>query len=230
MATLAEAAAHRSLILDVETLAVAALLDGWDDIPDDPIAAQPKLVDLVDDVVDQYHPVAATMSADWYDKLRVEAKAPGRYSAIVAPRPPAEMLKATASWASTGLYVGREKALGDVAGAVQRIVGLGDRNTIELNVGRDRSRPRWARYASGNACAFCAMNAARGPVYRTEETAAGKFHKHCHCQPVPIWNRIDYDEAPYVARFRDSYDRARAEVGGDTSAILSHMRAVDGFH
>ena len=229
MATRAEAAAHRELIEGVETLAIADLVDAWDTIPDEPEAAKPELTRLVDDVVDGYHPVAATMAADWYEDLRRDATVPGRFTAALAERPSADMTKATASWAASGLYVSRDKALGDITAAVQRIIGLGDRNTISLNVRRDRSGPRWARYASANACAFCAMVATRGAAYRSESAAAGKYHKHCHCIAVPIWNPIQYDEAPYVAGWRAAYDQARADAGGDTKAILAHMRQHAGL-
>jgi hypothetical protein len=230
LATRAEAEAHREIIHGVETLAVADMVDAWGSIPDRPEAAEPEIRQLIDEMVDGYHPVATTIAADWYEDLRTEADVPGRYTASLAQRPPAEMTAQTASWAAGGLYVSREKALGDAAAAVQRIIGIGDRSTISLNVRRDRSGPRWARYASASACAFCAVVASRGAVYRSEDTAAGKYHKHCRCIAVPVWNpQRDYDEAPYVADWRQSYDQARSDVGGDFKAILSHMRKNAGF-
>jgi hypothetical protein len=228
VATRAEAAAHRAVITDIETLAVADMVDAWD-MPDDPQAATPKIRRLIDDTVDAYHPASASVSADWYEELRAKSKVRGRYVAALADRPPAAMIQQTAEWVAAGLYVDDAKALSDATAAVQRMIALGDRNTIALNVRRDPARARWARYASATACAFCAMLATRGGVYRSEDTAGAAYHKSCACVAVPIWTPADYDEAPYVADWRESYYAARDEVGGSQKAILSHMREHAGL-
>ena len=122
------------------------------------------------------------------------------------------------------------KALKDASAFLGRMVADQDRAAIAYNVGRDPSSPRFARHASANACAFCAMNAIRGPIYRSEDAAAKRYHDHCHCIAVPSWGN-DYAEAPYVASWRDAYYDATAALGGahNPKAVLAHMRANAGL-
>lgn len=59
------------------------------------------------------------------------------------------------------------------AGAVQRA----SRDMIIASC--DAASSRWRRVSDGNPCAFCAMLAGRGPVYRSRESAAGVVgHTH----------------------------------------------------
>lgn len=60
----------------------------------------------------------------------------------------------------------------------------------------------WARVLAGaEQCAFCVRLAARGPVYRTDETAQrrgkrqteDKYHDHCACTPTLAFKGRDWD-------------------------------------
>lgn len=69
------------------------------------------------------------------------------------------------------------------------------------NAGHDPDAPRFARIPQGErTCDFCIMLASRGPVYYTAESAGAltKFHTHCDCKVVPIWNT-------YVVRGADGH-------------------------
>ncbi|WP_292605959.1 hypothetical protein [Nocardioides sp. REDSEA-S30_B4] len=232
MATQAEAIAHREALADVITLAIAELVTEWPSLPlDSPEAARVALAGLLGDLLDAFHPVAGGLGADWYDDLRLAANVPGSFTAPLPDLPPVQQIEKTASWAASGLYVDVDKALADSAAAVERLLALADREAIETAADRDPQPARWARYASPNACAFCALNATRGPVFRSEDTAASKYHNHCRCIAVPVWSMSDYDEAPFVADWRETYYAARdaAGPGADAKAILAQMRRLGGL-
>lgn len=60
---------------------------------------------------------------------------------------------------------------------------------------------RWARVLAGDEnCAFCAMLASRGPVYRSEQTALGRggarldaYHDNCDCRAVLVREGEDWE-------------------------------------
>ena len=229
MATLADIEQHQAVVEDLSAIATADLVALWDSLPEDPEAARQVLQRDLPDLVDAYALPTATVAADFYEELRDAARVPGGYTAVLADTPPVAAAEALAGWSASGLYVDRTKALTQAAGGMQRLIAGADRRTVEVNVSRDRSEPRYARHASANACAFCAMMAARGAVYRSEAAAAGDYHDHCHCVAIPVWDT--YEEAPYVSEWRDAYYNATAQLGGanDPKAILSLMRKQTGL-
>lgn len=233
MPTQAEAAAHRAAVADIATLALAELVTEWDGLPlDDPARLAGALSGLLEELIHDFGPMVGAIAADWYEELRtIEAELNATYLAILADLPELAQIQDTAAWASSAAYVDTEKALHDSGAALDRLLVNVDRDTIAVNVERDPARPRYARYASANACAFCAMNALRGPVYRSEEAAAGKYHRDCRCVAVPVWTPDGYQEAPYVADWREAYHAATSELGGarDMKAILAHMRQGAGL-
>lgn len=74
----------------------------------------------------------------------------------------------------------------------------GGRDAIAEAVAADPQAVGYARAASGDACAFCAMLASRGPVY-SEDTVDFEAHPGCHCEPEPQFSRND----PWPAGSRD---------------------------
>lgn len=85
----------------------------------------------------------------------------------------------------------------------------GGRETIVATVASDHRAVGWARVASGNACAFCAMTASRGPEYKSEQSAAFEAHDGCQCGAEPVYHA----DAPWPAnsqRYRDLWDEHAA--------------------
>jgi len=74
------------------------------------------------------------------------------------------------------------------AAAAMRHALDGGRHTIEQTVDADTRAAGWARVTGGKPCAFCAMVAARGPIYR-EDTVRFRSHDRCHCTAEPVYNR-----------------------------------------
>lgn len=127
-----------------------------------------------------------------------------------------------------------EGAFTKYAGMVRRQSMMGGRLTVAATAGRDRRAVGWRRVTDGNPCAFCAMLASRGPVYRDAAAADGlMYHAHCGCSAEPAYSHA-WEPTPDEERFFDAYGKARAEVAPNGKAInakelLSAMRRNGGF-
>lgn len=234
MVTQAEVAEHRSAISDVATLAVAQLVTDWPGLPlDTPERMRTVLADLLEDLTATFADAAGSIGADWYDDLRAAGNTPGSFSAVLGAAPTRADLESAASYAASALYVSTDKALADAAAAVEQFVADADRRTIEASTAQDPARPRWARIAQSDACAFCALLATRGPVYRGADTAGqtlsgSAYHRHCSCVAAPVWDRSEFVLSEAASAWSDIYDQARAELGPGASPkrLLSRMRAI----
>lgn len=91
------------------------------------------------------------------------------------------------------------------------VVGRG--TPLSTNIGRTRGRP------------------AKGIRARGTQSLGSKYHDGCHCIAVPVWDG-QYEEAPYVAEWREAYAEAPAKPGEpiDLKATLSSMRQTLGTH
>lgn len=232
MPTQAEVVAYQASVGDVSTLAMADLLDFWRSIDfGDPAAVAGDVRSVLPDLVDAYVPLSAEVGASFYDDARAAAGSPGGYVARLADPPAVGRVQELISWGVAPLFrpdaPDPDLALSRLTGGTQRVVAAGARETIEANVAADPAAPRYARHASANACAFCALVATRGAVYRSEADAGADYHDHCHCVAVPVFGN-DYEPAPYVKHWDDAYLAARKEVGGKTKDILAHMRLTLG--
>lgn len=102
-----------------------------------------------------------------------------------------------------------------VAGAAMRHALNGGRETVSDTIEADRQALGYARATSGKACAFCAMLASRGPVFKGEDTAGFQPHDHCSCSVEPVYRRdaawpagstaykAQWDQATALARDED---------------------------
>lgn len=101
------------------------------------------------------------------------------------------------------------------SGAALRHALAGGRDTINGSVLDDPRAIGWARAADGNACAFCAMLASRGPVY-SEDSADFEAHDHCTCSTEPVYSS-DAPWPQHSEQYRQIYNDATADVprGGD---------------
>jgi hypothetical protein len=124
--------------------------------------------------------------------------------------------------------VARDQAA-DVAQARTAAAGMrhaldGGRTTILDTVAADRHALGWARVASGNACAFCAMVASRGPDYTSEATANFEAHDGCQCGAEPVY-QADAAWPSNSQRYRDLWDEHAA---GADDPLNSFRRALGG--
>jgi hypothetical protein len=65
-------------------------------------------------------------------------------------------------------------------GASTRMTMMGGRDTVVRASTKDPAAEGWERVIEAGACAFCAMLAGRGAVYK-ESTVDFRAHDHCHC-------------------------------------------------
>lgn len=89
-----------------------------------------------------------------------------------------------------------DQALVTVSGAASRLALDGGRETIIGSVRSDRRALGWMRVTRPGCCAFCAMLASRGPVYKNAKSAGfgpdgqpERWHDHCNCSIEPVYSR-----------------------------------------
>ncbi|WP_455906939.1 VG15 protein [Nocardiopsis alba] len=72
-----------------------------------------------------------------------------------------------------------------------RQVLAGGRDAMHASMSADDRLLGYQRVASGRCCAFCAMLAARGPVYSSRGRAGGgrSWHPGCKCTTEPVYSR-----------------------------------------
>ena len=97
----------------------------------------------------------------------------------------------------------REKAAREAAyKAANKASGLATdpgKDRLKRQIDNDPLAVRYQRITSGTPCAFCAMLAARGPVYKDEKSASFKPHDPCNCSAIPI-----FSDSPAVSE-RDKF-------------------------
>ena len=74
----------------------------------------------------------------------------------------------------------------------------------------------WARVVHpgpDGPCGFCAMLAGRGPVYRTQGTAAFAYHNSDRCTCVPVFTTRSWPGKKASAEYADVYNRAVKRKG-----------------
>lgn len=103
-----------------------------------------------------------------------------------------------------------------LAGSARRLALAGERDTVAATVRDSDVIVGWRRQTDADPCAFCAMLASRGAVYKTEATAGGfggiQFHDHDQCIAVPLFEREE--EPPEVERLQDLWREVTARRSG----------------
>ena len=83
---------------------------------------------------------------------------------------------------------GRDKSLVESSGAASRHVRAGERETLLRLVEDDVEALGWMRVTDGDPCAFCAMLASRGPIYKQGSFDRAQVHDACGCSLMPVWS------------------------------------------
>lgn len=255
MATLQQVDAHAATLDDAVAVALAQFLAAWRvTTAVDGSDAHDDLVDAIMDILASLGPIIETLALDFYEDLREAAGVtmPFRPSGIDLPS--RDRVDALAGWSLRPLTLDEpdlELALSRASSGLQRITLGIDRGTIQTNTERDPAGARYARHASANACAFCALLATREGdwLYRTKQSATRvvgvavgservlrgtqplgeKYHYDCRCVAVPVWSDEDFEEAPYVEAWREAYHEAFDASDGELRSILALMRQSAGL-
>ena len=149
--------------------------------------------------------VSAMESAIFYDGLRERVVGSGMNSQAHDGRRNAGTEKAVKAFIGK-LLEGDYDAFEDLC--CERLdyeINAASGRCMAHNARNDPDSPRFARVPQGErTCDFCIMLASRGPVYYDEESAGAftKFHTHCDCKVVPVWDT-------YVVRGEDGHYMGR---------------------
>jgi hypothetical protein len=131
----------------------------------------------------------------------------------------------------------KDQGLIKVSGELTKLVLGGGRQTIIDGTATDGRALGWLRATSGDPCAFCRSLAARGPAYKSEQTAEFHPHDHCSCMPEPVYRGdpaavgVAAQSDKFHAEFRDAQAWAKASgtMSVDTSnnALNNYRRWLD---
>lgn len=119
----------------------------------------------------------------------------------------------------------RSQVLTSLSGTTSRLVLNAGRDTIDASVEADPKALGWARVTSSKPCSFCAMLAARGPVY-SRGTVGFPAHDHCACVNEPVYRR----DQPWPARSRELqslWNKSTAGLSG-REARQAFRQALEG--
>lgn len=183
----AESALYRAALRDVNTLAQRDLLTSWREFRlSDAAQVRDGLMDVLPGIIDRHHLMASTVAADWYDLMRYELGASGRFRSII-PNPPTSRRGAVlARWGVAPLFGGDPEVaaptvLAKVSGGLQRAILDGARLTITGSAVQDPARVGWVRVGNGE-CDWCA-DLLDGEVHYVEGYDFDA-HDHCRCDAV----------------------------------------------
>ena len=103
-----------------------------------------------------------------------------------------------------------------MVGSTQFLALEGGRSVMNQSVAADERATGWSRVTDDDPCAWCAMLASRGPVYKSAQTAGDprqggdRYHDHCACQ---AWPAFTLDE-PFIGIAEKLYDDWLRETRG----------------
>ena len=203
---------------------VETLLGQFDGSPDQVRAA---LFETVPAAIDHYSLGSSALAVDWYDDLRDEAGASGRFTSEPVIPDRAEKVRNMLGWATQPLFA----PVPDVAAvglrllpAVQYEIALPNRTTLTTNVRRDPAANGWQRVAAGG-CKFCRYLADRGVKY-SRDTAHFASHPNCHCTAQPVFQGQPGEEASVLQYVMSSRRDGRTQKQKD--AITDALNAWTG--
>lgn len=183
------------------------------------------LLDSVPEVVGYYAEGSAALAADFYDEARADAGAAGRFSSELVLVDRTVKIRRGVAWASEPLAVDDEAlAIARLTDVLRGEVARPYRDTIIGNRRADPQAAGWKRVASGSACSFCRMLAARGAIYR-EASVDFAAHNNCGCTAAPVFRGdMEGPEASvmqYMASRRRKTPAQRAQLRDYLAANFS---------
>jgi hypothetical protein len=195
-------------------------------------------------LVRAYHRLSGSLAASYYGTFHTTEDVAG----LATPRLAGPLAEAqvTASMYATGqvtaqkaLRAGqpveqaRQAALVRTSGALTRHVLQGGRDTLLQSVAADTQSLGWVRVTDGTPCAFCAMLAGRGPVYKSEQSADFQAHDHCACTAEPVYKGSAWPgrgrefKQLYNQAIRDASAAGELDRGTSNDLLNAFRRAYD---
>lgn len=172
LTTLRQVTEYGRALDDLFTVAAEELLRLMAAVQDpNPVAFRDSLLEYFPELASQYTSSAAQLSAAWYEEARREAVG-GEYFARTSAGPTADRIDALVRYSVAPLFgQSNSTVMSLMGGGFQRMIADSGRDTTILNVSNDRISVGWQRVPRPGCCAFCAMLAGRGPVYRSEASS-----------------------------------------------------------
>ncbi|MEU3613521.1 hypothetical protein ABZ725_14555 [Streptomyces sp. NPDC006872] len=103
-----------------------------------------------------------------------------------------------------------------MVGSTQYLALEGGRQVMQRSVEADERATGYARVTDADPCAWCAMLASRGPVYKSAKTAGdprqggNRYHDACACQAWPAFT----NDEPFIGVAEGLYDDWLRETRG----------------
>lgn len=103
-----------------------------------------------------------------------------------------------------------------MVGSTQYLALEGGRSVMKQSIETDERATGWSRVTDNDPCAWCAMLASRGPVYKSAKSAGdprqggNSYHDHCGCE---AWPAFTLDE-PFVGLAESLYGDWREQTKG----------------
>lgn len=181
------------------------------------------------------HRESAGLGAAYFSAFRrVEIGSPAE-PRVVGPPPTGiivDKLRATgllgvlnARRAGLGVEAARSNGLVRVSGAAAKMVLDGGRQSIVASLDRDGRALGWQRVTGPSPCAFCAMIASRGTVFKGERDAEFQAHDHDSCTAEPVYPGSR--PLPRNMEFRRQWDESTAGLSGvDAANAFRRARTV----
>jgi hypothetical protein len=114
------------------------------------------------------------------------------------------------------------------AGAAGRLALDAGRSSLDRQVRADDAARGWFRVTHGSKpCAFCAMLASRGAVYKSRKSAGDghRYHDHCSCTVEPIFSAKSV-MTPQSERYREIWDSSTKGLSG-SDAFNAFRKVID---
>lgn len=185
----------------------------------------PRFKAIMAQLVQKYGVASSTLAARFYQQQRQAAGIPGRFTVRPADPAPLKQIASTVDWATKGLWGSNpdlQAGLTNLTGATETLVLDQGRDTIVNATKVDRKAIGWARIPEPGACAFCAMLATRGAVYK-QDTVAFKSHDHCRCHAEPVFTA--YEPTAQIREWQALYAKS---TKGQSDQLNAFRRAYEG--
>lgn len=196
-------------------------------------------------LVEQFGDAAISLSADHYEAMRDLARIKTPFRIPLVPPPAIRKVNGYIDAATQGMLdiltaegdlIAAEfeaEIQASIDSALQALVMDAGRLEIITAADEDREAKGWARVVRPEACSFCLILAARGPIYKSRESASFKAHMRfdgkggdCRCTPQPIFSdgADGFEASAQVRRATAIYDGLELPPNASPSDVRNAFR------
>jgi hypothetical protein len=205
---------HRRNLDNLTTIAIADTVGALRLLEDEPFNVFAyEAGQILSPVAATYSTVAATLAVNYYDQSRAQARqVTSVYEATPADVDVDPVVQSAVAYGTAQAKKGATFAAvtSMIAGAMQRVVNAGDRDTIQFNIVTDPDGTKYQRVPSINACVFCRTMAAVAEVQ--DDQYYNKYHNYCRCTSLPIFTGQTPLREPWYDEVEQQYEQGRTEL------------------